>query len=156
MGFVRDKKVFFIRWEEDTEFSGLEIRARSVSTGKYLKIFRLAKAVEESDNSDVTTQHKILEELFEIFATVLISWNVQEHADPDDEDSPLVDVPATKDGLYSVDVDMALTVIYKWISCAAGVPDELGKESTSGDLSVEASIPMEILSDDHQRSLKLA
>jgi hypothetical protein len=151
MGYTRQKKIFNIIWDDEgTDLDGLEIRARAVSTGKYLRIYRLAKAVENAAGDDVEQLMNDMEELFDTFATVLLSWNLQEHEDPDDEDSPLVDVPATKDGFYSQDLELVLAIIFKWIGISSGVGADLGKESTSGDPSLEASLPMEPLSNDPQ------
>lgn len=152
MGFVRERKTFKITWDDGSELAGLEIRARSVSTGQFLAIHRLARAVdEENDDRTAAEVDELLasyEKLTSEFAKVLISWNLEE---PGDDGTPQP-VPATHEGLLGQELDLVLMVVYRWIAVMTGVSDDLGKDSTSGEQLAEASLPMEPLSPSPENS----
>jgi hypothetical protein len=136
MGYVRKPRVFKITWEDGTELAGLEIRAHSVPMGQFLEFQGYA---EELDKGDPVATRALLE----MFAGVLVSWNLEVETVVNGQ-TIAQPVPATIDGLLSQDLEFVLAVVDKWMSAAAGVPDDLGKESTSGVQFPEGSIPMDI------------
>lgn len=72
------------------------------------------------------------------FAGVLHAWNLlDEHGEP---------VPATLEGLRSLDDDQGFRIVMAWAFRAIGVSAPLAGPSSSGETSPEASIPMETLS----------
>lgn len=133
MGYVRSR-IVKITWEDDPELAGLEIRTKAVPLGKFLEFEEYAEKVDEGD-TEATKQ------MLELFSSVLVSWNVESQ---DDEDAPPVPVPATLEGLYSLDMPFVLEICLKWMNVMAGVSAELGKASTSGVQFPEGSIPMDI------------
>lgn len=137
MGFVRSR-IFKITWDEGTDLAGLEIRARAVSMGQFLEFQEYADKIDDGDTDAI-------KQIMAMFAGVLVSWNLETQ---DDEDAPPVPVPPTLESLYAQDLEFALAVILKWMDVAAGVTDDLGKESTSTERFPEGSIPMEALSVD--------
>jgi hypothetical protein len=132
VGFKRERTVYKLTFSE-TELDGLEVEASSVSTGTLMKLMKLA--VEIGDNGKTSgTDITAMDELFTGFTNALQSWNLE-----DDDGSP---VPATLDGLYAQDLDVAMPIVMAWINAVAGVGVELGKGLTSGPSFQEASLPM--------------
>lgn len=123
MGYKRERRTYNITLEDEP---GLEIKLRSVSTGKYLELSRLT-------NNDDSTEAD--EKMVEEFSKALISWNL------DDEDG--IAVPATLEGVSSQDFDFTLTLIMAWMEAIAGTNPPLKENSPSGEQSLEAGIPME-------------
>ncbi|MGH3381368.1 MAG: hypothetical protein ACRDP6_42215 [Actinoallomurus sp.] len=137
MGYKRNKiyKLVFA----DPEFEGLEVRARSVSTGKFLEIVELAK-LRDRESTELSAEDMAkVTGMLEVFAGALISWNLE-----DDDDQP---VPATHEGLLSQDLDFVLDLVKAWMDAVVSVPDDVGKGSASGVTFPEASLPMDPLSD---------
>jgi hypothetical protein len=70
-------------------------------------------------------------------AEALISWNLTKGG---------VDVPATYEGLAAQQGFIFWAIFNAWVEAITGVSVPLDGGSTSGDSSLEASIPMEPLS----------
>lgn len=136
MGYKRTKTYRLVF--EDPEFEGLEVRAKSVPTGSFLKITELMDlGGSEGFTSDDMDK---IRDLFGTFAGALIDWNLE-----DDDDQP---VPATLDGLLSQDLDFVLQIIKAWMEAVTTPPESLGKGSPSGVQFPEGSIPMAVPSPD--------
>jgi len=136
-GYVRQRKVYRLRFA-DEDMAGLVVQARSAPVGQFIGLTKLAQL----RGNDVTPEDMgKLDELFRGFAGCLESWNL--------EDSDGTPVPATLEGLYSQETDFVLQIIFAWIEAVAGVPGPLGKPSSDGGRSLEASMPMETLSSNH-------
>lgn len=129
-GYTPHRKVYKLRFA-DPEMDGLVVRARSLPLGRFLSLASLVKA-----GNDI--QPERLAELFEGFAGSLVDWNLT-----GDDGEP---VPATLDGVYSQEPDFMLAIILPWIEVVASISSPLGKPSSGGGPSPEASIPMEVLS----------
>lgn len=123
--FQRRRKVYELDFE-GTEYDGLVVKVRGLTTGEYLDFLTLSS----TDGSET-------DEMLRLFAEHLASWNLI-----DEEDKP---VPATYEGLRSNDLGMNNTMISAWTAALAGVPEELGKKSSDGDPALVASIPTEAL-----------
>lgn len=137
MGYRKEAKVFRLVWDESTDYPGMEVRAKSVPLGQFLKISKLAgKSGTDFDPGDI-------EALFEMFAKALVSWNLEE-----EDGTP---VPATPAGMYDQDMGFVLAVIMKWMAVVTQVSDDLGKGSAAGVRYPEGSIPMEPLLSDRPR-----
>lgn len=116
---------------DDPEMAGAEVVCRGVPLGTY---FELAKL------QDVGTDGGL--QLMQTFAEkVLDEWNLQEEG---------VAIPATFDGLMSLEPGMAMAIIDAWIRSVVTVKAPLAEPSTDGDLSAAASIPMVPLSGNHR------
>lgn len=139
MAYVRAKKILSITWDDGSELAGLTVKVKRSSIDVLLRAEELMAQVKK-DGDD-----KAVKELFELFASVLVSWDLEER---EEEDGPSTPVPATLEGLYSQDLAFALMLIVRWYEVASGVSDDLGKESTSGVQFPEASIPMDVSSID--------
>lgn len=109
------------------DMDGLVVRARSVPIGTMLRIARCLKRIEAEDP-------EALDELFVAFADALVSWNVV-----DDDDVP---VPATFDGVLTLDSDFVMKVVDGWMTAVAGVAAPLDGNSTPGRPPLEGGLPM--------------
>lgn len=142
MGFVLPKRTFLLKFREYTHqsFEGLEVRAKSVSIGRYREIVRSREEGEDgTDFLDATVKR---------FATVLVSWNLMEQKE-DEHGEPIgepVPVPCTEDGLRSQEEYFIGELINAWSRAVLSVPDPLERPSPSGEQFPEGSIPMEALS----------
>lgn len=128
MGFVLDtvhKLVIEEFFDEETgEF--LEIRCKPLTFEEYIRL---------------TSGDLSRDEQAEMFAEHLISWNLQNRG----EDGEVTDVPATREGARSQDTAFLLRLMAQWGSQLGSVHGPLGRRSTGGPQSEEASIPMETL-----------
>lgn len=130
MGFRREAKVYNLKFA-DGEFSGLQVKTRSMSLGGFVELIELV------DGGALSRDN--VNEIFTRFAGVLISWNVE---DPE-TGAP---VPPTVEGLYTQELDLVQTVIEAWRDAVQGVSGPLGTSSSDGEPSLAESIPMDTLS----------
>lgn len=136
MGYKR-KKTFKLTWA-DGEFEGLEVRVRSMSVERFLE---LGPLLESADLGSFSTEDiASMRDMFREFATVLVDWNLEE----EDTDDP---VPCTFDGFMGQDIKFVSEIVSKWAEHIAGVSSPLEQPSPSGGPSLEASMPMEPLSE---------
>jgi hypothetical protein len=135
MGYVRPRKTYRLVFTDD-DVAGLEVVARSASVADYRRIADLATRQFSSPPTpeDLTE----IDHLFGAFAQVLESWNLEE---PEG-----VPVPATLDGLKSQELPFVTQIILAWMETVAGVAPPLVQPSDGGGLSLEESLPMEVLS----------
>jgi hypothetical protein len=135
VGYKREARVYNLVFE-DPEFDGLEVRVRSMSIGKVREFLLLQRAKTE----DVEDALASTEKVFEMFASCLLSWNL--------EDDAGFSVPANREGINSQDMDFVMEIISAWMGTITGVPDEtpLPETSTDGERFPVESIPMETLS----------
>lgn len=128
MAFQRKRKVYRLDFG-GTEYDGLEVRVHGLTTGEYLELVSLTGSTGETNGET--------EQLLRLFATHLLSWNLQEDDEP---------VPATLDGVKSNDLSMNMRIIDAWTDAMVKVPAGTEKKSLSGDPAMVASIPTETLS----------
>lgn len=131
--YTRKRKTYVLRFD-DPELEDLEVRARSVSFGRFLDLLKLA-AVLDDDAAVDGEAVAAAEGLFSGFAEALESWNL------DDEDG--TEVPATLDGLRSQDADFVMPMVMSWLDAVGAVDAPLGNGSNGGKRSLEAGIPMQ-------------
>lgn len=129
MGFKASVRVLNLLFE-NPELEGLEVRARSLSMGRVLEVAKLRDMVKGEGGEEGA-----LIELFKVFEQALVSWNLE------GDDGP---VAMTVDGLLSLDMSLALMIVMTWFDSITAVGEALGKGSTSGSPTLEASMPMEI------------
>jgi hypothetical protein len=148
-GYKRKTKMLRIHFE-GTQLDGLEVLMRSVPVGTILDLAALSELATEFTPEGV----KKLGEVFELVAQALVSWNLEDelcdaHAAPDCEECPegapttTVPVPASLEGIKTLDLDEALLLVQYWTQAAAGVAGPLGQSSPAGKQSAVASLPME-------------
>lgn len=135
MGYVRPRKTYRLVFTDD-EFEGLEVVARAASIETYQRIAELANR--EFRNPPSPTDLDEIDHLYRAFTAVLVSWNLEE--------SEGVPVPATYEGLCSQDLPFVNAIILAWMNAVAGVSSPLPSTSNGGEPSLEASMPMDVLS----------
>lgn len=130
-GYRRKRKQLRLSFTGQPDLEGLEVVVRSLPLGEYLELTGRGDTPRDGDG---------VRELFQSFATNLVSWNLQE-----EDGTP---VPATREAVYAEDNDLMLTVASQWMDAMAGLVkgDPLRESSPSGGPSLEASIPMAELS----------
>lgn len=135
MGYRRESIQYKLVFD-DPSLEGLEVVTKSVSSGRLLKLMKLADLAGNAGKRREFTADdaSAVESLFGGFASALISWNLE-----DEKGEP---VPATLDGVNDQDFDFVLSIIMAWINAVAGVSSSLGKGSSNGPPSLEESLPM--------------
>ena len=128
MGYKPKQKIYKLDFT-GTDHEGLQVSIRGLNTGQYMDLF-VAKS--EAEAGGETTR------LLQIMASRLVGWNVEDEAD--------LPVPATLDGIKAMDLDFNLAIVNAWTTAMAGVSAPLEPSSSGGEPSLEASIPMEVLS----------
>ncbi|MFJ4624223.1 hypothetical protein [Streptomyces sp. NPDC088812] len=109
--------------------------ARGKNLAEYLRLMGYSEAEDADERAGIVQQ---LEE----FADALVSWNLE-----GEDGTP---VPCTRDGLFSIDNDLALALATEWMERLGGKVDDadpLPQSSPSGGPSLVESVPMEALSD---------
>lgn len=141
MGFKRDK-IYKLIWDEGEELGpqggkpGLEVRVRPTSLRNYLIITRMLAG---DMPAEFETSDEAVDWTFGMFAERLVSWTLEDEND--------VAVPCTFEGVMSTDRELVMLVIRAWMTALKTVSRPLPLPSVSGGTSVEASIPMEALSE---------
>jgi hypothetical protein len=123
------KKLLVLQFE-DPDFIGVQVKAYSTSLGRALEISGQAEAARKADSGTSQFQNLLSE-----FVAKLQSWNID-----DDDGRP---VPATREGLLSLDLNDAKYILVSWFDAIMSVDKSLGKGWTSGERSPEESIPMD-------------
>lgn len=124
MGYKRPGRTFLLKFSAP-DMAGFECEMRSLSVGNLLKMTRLASEVASGKEEGA-------EELLRLFASRLVSWNLEDGGGP---------VPADFDGVATVeDLPFLMRVIMAWAEAVASVDTPLPEGSSNGRLSEEASL----------------
>lgn len=115
----------------DSDKAGFEVTARSINTGQFLE-FQAARATKDAGGEGAQGATR---QMLQMFADAIITWNAE-----DEDGQP---IPATLEGLCTLDLDFNMDVINAWMDAINGVSSPLPGTSTDGSTSVEASIPMD-------------
>jgi hypothetical protein len=129
MSFKRKRKVYNLDFE-GTEYEGLQVKVRGLTTGEYLEIVSLSAPSTEGDEET--------EKMLRLFSSHLVSWNLE-----DEETGEIV--PTTYEGVITNDFVMNMFIVNAWTAALASVPEKTEKKSSTGDDSLVASIPTETL-----------
>lgn len=129
MSFTRKRKVYNLDFE-GTEYEGLEVKVRGLTTGEYLEIVSLSAPGTEGD--------KETESMLRMFSDHLVSWNLL------DEETNLP-VDTTYEGVITNDFVMNMFIINAWTGAIASIPEKTEKKSVTGGDPLVASIPTETL-----------
>jgi hypothetical protein len=137
-GFKRKSKIYRLDFT-DTALDGLTVRARSAPIGLFMHLGTLADELDGmGDEPDMAAMMRTIQELVDVFAQVLVSWDLL-----DDDDQP---VPADAAGLLTLDVEELMFIITAWQNAVAAVAPPLPDASNAGLPSLAESMPMEPLS----------
>lgn len=127
-GFRRKRKVYKLDFS-GTDYDGLEVTVRGLTTGEYLQIVQLTGTTEEGD--------KETEGIIKMFASHLVAWNLE------DEDG--MPVATSYEAVQANDFLMNMAIVNAWTSAIASVPEDTAKKSAGTTDSLVASIPTEML-----------
>lgn len=117
---------------DDGQYDGLEVKAKSCSTGDFLRIAKLAETFDPKERD-----FEQVNELFELFSGCLVAWNVE-------DDNGLV--PPSLAGLLTLDLGMVLHLITSWMDAVAGVSGPKGDSSKNGQQTIpDLNLPRESL-----------
>lgn len=131
-GYKPQRKIYKLDFD-GTDLDGLVVEVSSVPIGTLLK---LQEAYESMHGKTAETAGSaILGQLFGIFASALVSWNLLDENDRE--------VPATLEGVMSQDATMVLEIVRAWGAALNGVPAPLDGGSASGATLPEASLGLE-------------
>jgi hypothetical protein len=129
MAFKRKRKIYNLDFE-GTEYEGLEVKVRGLTTGEYLEIVSLSAPGTEGDAET--------DGMLRMFANHLLSWNLED----EETGEP---VPTTYEGVITNDFVMNMYIINAWTQALATVPESTEKKSVTGEPSLVESIPTEAL-----------
>lgn len=148
MGYKRKaQKNVRVTFADDHEFAGLELVTKPLNVAEFAQIAMHMQALstslkaEEDPDAAMRGIEAFLGQLGaaqELFAGCLVEWNMEQ-----EDGTP---IPADLVGVRSLEDVEFLKLMTEWLEAIGGVPDELGKDSSSGPNSPELSIPMEPLS----------
>lgn len=134
MGFTPPTSLFVLDFPEGDELHGLTVKARSVSVGTFLELARLQDSASEGGQESLDAVNR----LFDAFGGALRSWDLQ------DDDGQ--DVPADADGLRTLELRHAMSVISAWMGGMSQAPAPLAESSPAGAPSAVPLPPMELAS----------
>lgn len=169
MGYNVNRKVFTLQWDDTTEYPDMEVKIKSVPTGKFLQIIRGAAVMSEFDKTEVDLRMaaKLAKELNSMLRTLgsaLVEWNLEDEGEPipcvfsqcresrkpirddfcaDHKDSEDECEPV---GLMGLELELIQAIIEEWSSQMAGVDNPLPSDSPSGENIPALHFPMEPLS----------
>jgi hypothetical protein len=130
-GYKPQRKLYRLKFADEA-FEGLEVTMTSASIGTLMEIQALEVDAKDKENpGGVDSFIKMVS----IFSKSIVQWNLL-----DQDDNPL---PKTVEGIKTLDTDFVMTIIGAWIEAISAVSDPLGKNSPSGEKSLELSLPME-------------
>ena len=121
MGYTPQRTTYVLDFGD--AYNGLEVKVRAGTLGQLLELQRFGE--------DLTAEQA--RELFERFAVLLVRWNIT-----DEDDRP---VPATLDGLMSLEPGLARDILQAAGQAIGGVSDPLPEASPGGGPSAVASLP---------------
>jgi hypothetical protein len=153
MGFQRS--ILSLKFA-DPELEGLVIKMKRLSMGDMMMVASLADL-----GSGIAEMREPMDQLMSVMADSIIEWNME-----DSYGNPVLvekGVPAqlTKDdnvidstgaaltvyrpstGMYSMDVDLVMSIVKEWLNVATAVSPDLKKDSNSGEMSPELFSLME-------------
>ncbi|WP_433893033.1 hypothetical protein [Streptomyces sp. CA-111067] len=119
MGYRPKRKTYDLKF--DPAHAGMEITVRDMTSGEVIEL------------PDQATH----EALVTAFAGQLASWNLE-----DDKGKPL---PATLEGVLTLDRSLNVVIVEAWLDAVNGVDAPLVPSSPGGGPSPEVPIPMDVL-----------
>lgn len=140
MGFVR--RALPLRFDDNPELEGLEVRARSIPLDMFVHISKLQDRIAAGGKDFTEDNAAALRELFELFVGAVQTWNLES----DD------DVPVPLDGdrgealqFLVCDPALGMAMVNAWQDAIAGVSPPLNRPSSDGVPFQEESLLMEPL-----------
>jgi hypothetical protein len=130
MGFKRGALI--LEWPEDSEFSGLEVRMKRLSIRQMVEVEKLGDLRRNKDVDEAEVM-AAMSALLDAIGEGLLSWNYEAERKLDDGTMVVEPVPATRESLDGLDLDMVLQLVRAWTKAAAGVPLASRPSSPTGE-----------------------
>lgn len=141
MGFRYEPRQYNLKFNE-AELQGLEVKVKSVSISKFSEMLGLTGTI--FGGVELRQGSTVGDVLLGEFCDNLVEWNLE---DKNDEV-----VKATIEACRQQDMWLIKRIVNEWVKAISGVSEELGKDSSSGKLSPEESLPMDQLSENPESS----
>ena len=133
MGYKKEATLYRLKFQ-DPGFGGFECVMKSLT----IKQFKKLASMSDELKSGAEGAEDALDNLFGTMAKKLVSWNLE-----DEDGNP---VPATAEGIEDQELDFILQILMAWMDGVAGVTKGLGKDSNSGETSLEEQLQLASLS----------
>jgi hypothetical protein len=141
-----------LSWPAGHELAGLEVTLRAMRLGELESMGRLMASVEsikgsdEDDLKQAGTALEVLGQLRERLGKVLVWWNrldeetmyYNEDTEEYEETEDSKPLPATPEGLAQLEDWEFKAILSGYMTATSGVAEDLGKDSSSGEQSLEA------------------
>jgi hypothetical protein len=121
MGYKRG--ALLLGWEDGSEFAGLEVRMRRLTIKQLIRLEELTDLRSSDDSAEVVAA---MTELTDIIGKGLLGWNLEDEGTGEP-------VPATREALDGIDLDMTLAILRAWRRAAADVPLASPPSSLTGE-----------------------
>lgn len=125
-GYEPKPKLYALVWDSGTDYEGLEVTAKGVSTGAFLEIQEMAESMGDKPKA------ADLKRLLKRFGGLLVEWNVTEGGQP---------APADYEHLAGLDLDLAMEIFQRWSQAVGGVDPTSPAASNGGATSPGAPPP---------------
>lgn len=127
MGYKVKRVGTIIRFED---YPGLTVTVRPTSVQKVLELQRTFMSIGELDTENPgENELEAFEKVLREFAGLIEDWNLEE-----EDDTP---IPATYDGLTSLDITFAMEIVEKSLEGISQAPRPLPGSSTSGSIDAD-------------------
>lgn len=138
MGFKVNRKGYRLTFADGSALDGATIVMGSLTVDELLALGETAEAAGAAVAAAGTSTSELeaMQNLKVLIADKLISWDLEE-----EDGTP---IPADMAGVGSLEVEWLMLLVAAWTGALSAVDPSLGKESPSGAISLEASIPMEV------------
>lgn len=133
--FEVPRTIYNLEWDDEA-YAGLVVRVRAMTVREALDGYDTLWAIDNSQ--DLNERRERVRQQHEMFMSHVVEWNLCENGEP---------IPATVEGLQSMEGTFVGSMISAWLRNSVGVSRPLDDSSTDGDLSAMESIPMESLSE---------
>lgn len=139
MGHKLVRKGYSLKFADGSPLDGAQIVLGSLSIGQIMQVRQLMHTVSQSTSP--VEQMEAFDTVILMAADKLVSWDLEE-----EDGTP---IPATREGVLSLDGELMLPIINAWLDAAKGTDAPLPDASSDGERqTLEASIPMELPSTD--------
>lgn len=122
-----------LEWPEDSEFAGLVVRMKRISIKQLLRVERLGNLRSSGTAEEVESA---MTEILDTIGKGLLGWNYETERVVSAEgamvETESVPVPAVRESLDDLDIDMVMAIVKAWTKAAAGVPLASPPNSPSG------------------------
>lgn len=134
MGYKPKKTIYKLVFEEDPDMDGLVVRAHA---GTLDDVLFFDTRVPELLAGTATNEQLV--EMYGRIIALVVDWNIE-----DDNGAP---IPVSVEGFHSFEPEFCAKLMFGWLKAGRKVTGPLATPSDSGEPSLEASIPMETLSE---------